>query len=240
MGDNASFWKTLKDNLSPKDENGESWKKNKLGEIISQKNIDTYIKDLDIDTAKKELSKILAWDNKIKNSNGKAIWEDYFKTLKNGADKYIPDLIKNTEDLSKLTSKDLVNANQAARKAALDHNAALKKQTASAKAGKIAMSGLAMAGNMFVDMLITKGIELAVTAIDKYVNRVKYAQEAMEEAQQAIDEAQSKLNNTNQVVTENKKRFLELSNGVDSFSNNRTLSTDEYSEFLSISQKNIL
>lgn len=38
-----------------------------------------------------------------------------------------------------------------------------------------------MAGNMLVMALVTKGIELAANAIDHYVNRAKYAAEAMEE-----------------------------------------------------------
>lgn len=234
FGDNASFWKTLKDNLSPKDENGESWVKNELGEIVSPDNIDSFIAELDIDSAKEKLKEIFAQEELIDSEH---TWEDYFETLEDGGKEYIPDLIKNTEDLSKLTSEDLVNANQAARNTALAHNAALEKQTMSAKAGKIAMSGLAMAGNMFVDMLITKGIELAVTAIDKYVNRVKYAKEAMEEAQQAIDEAQNNLKNVSTTISENKDRFLELSKGVDKFSNNKFLSDDDYAEFLSISQE---
>lgn len=59
----------------------------------------------------------------------------------------------------------------------------------------------------------------------------------MENAQQAIDESQNKLKSVSEVISENKKRFLELSEGVDKFSKNKFLSNEDYSEFLSISQQ---
>ena len=137
--EDISFWDALKNNLAPKNENGESWLKNSLGEIISKENIDSYIAELDLDSAKDKLSEIFDWETDIKN--GDATWQDYFDTLQDGSEHYIPDLIKNTDDLSKLTGEDLVKANQAARNATISHNAALKQQTLGAKAGQVALRG---------------------------------------------------------------------------------------------------
>ena len=95
---------------------------------------------------------------------------------------YIVDLIKNTDDLSKLTGEDLVKANQQARASALAHNEAIKAQTFSAKAGKVALQALAMAGNMLIGWAIIKGIELAATALDNWIHRVEKAEEATREA----------------------------------------------------------
>ena len=81
--------------------------------------------------------------------------------------------------------------------------------------------------------LVTKGIELTASAIDHLVNKSKYAAEAMEEAQQEITDSQNKLKE----VSENKDRFLELAQGVDQFSNNISLSKDDYQEYLDISNK---
>ena len=85
---------------------------------------------------------------------------------------------------------------------------------------------------MIASALIAKGIELAANAIDHYVNRAKYAAEAMEEAQQKISDAQSKLQEVTSTVSDNKDRFLELAQGVDQFSNNVSLSTEDYQEYL--------
>ena len=58
---------------------------------------------------------MLNWQKTIKNSD--KTWQDYYKILGKG-EGYITYLVKNTDDLSNLTSKDLANANQAARNAA--------------------------------------------------------------------------------------------------------------------------
>lgn len=94
-----------------------------------------------------------------------------------------------------------------------------------------------MAGNMLVMALVTKGIELAASAIDHLVNKSKYAAEAMEEAQQEITDSQNKLKEVSDTVSENKDRFLGLAQGVDQFSNNVSLSKDDYQEYLDISNK---
>lgn len=206
--ENVGFWKSLKNNLFSKKD--KDWIKNSLGEIISKENIDRYIVELDLDSAKEKLIDIFDWEGLV-NQNKKT-WQDYFDTLDDD-EKYIVDLIKNTNDLSKLTGEDLVDANQQARIAIIAHNEAIKNSTLAAKAGKIALQGLAIAGNMLATWAILKGIQLATSAIDHFVNRVKYAQEAMKEAQKAIDESQNKLKSANEVISENKKRFLELRQG---------------------------
>lgn len=162
-------------------------------------------------------------------------WQEYFSTLSDGQKRQI-EFVKNN-NLQKTSTEDLVKANQQARASALAHNEAIKAQTFSAKASKVALQALAMAGNMILFAGITKGIELVIQGIDQSINRVKYAQEAMEKAQQAIDESQNKLKSTNETISKNKDRFLELSQGVDRFSKNKFLSDDDYSEFLSISQQ---
>ena len=101
----------------------------------------------------------------------------------------------------------------------------------------MAYKAVAVAANMIITALVVKGIELAANAIDHYVNRAKYAAEAMEEAQQKIDDAQNTLQDMSSTISENKDRFLELSKGVDKFSNNLSLSKDDYEEYLNISNK---
>lgn len=115
--------------------------------------------------------------------------------------------------------------------------AAQKASTVAAKAQSAAYKAVSVAANMIAYALIAKGIQLAADAIDHYVNRAKYAAEAMEEAQQKIDDAQNSLKNMSTTLSENKDRFLELSQGVDKFSKNLRLSEEDYAEYLSISNE---
>lgn len=122
---NVGFWESLKNNLFSKKAD-KDWIKNSLGDIVSKENIDSYIEQLDLETAKEKIVNIFNHETLVKQN--KKSWQDYFDTLDDG-EKYIVDLIKNTDDLSKLTGEDLVKANQQARASALAHNEAIKAQT---------------------------------------------------------------------------------------------------------------
>lgn len=82
--------------------------------------------------------------------------------------------------------------------------------------------------------------KIDISAIKEYNSEIQKGtsyQEAMEEAQQKIDDAQHTLQDMSSSISENKDRFLELSKGVDKFSNNLSLSKDDYEEYLNISNK---
>lgn len=113
----------------------------------------------------------------------------------------------------------------------------LQATAKASKAAKIGMKALATVGSTIASALIAKGIGLAASALDKYINRAKYAKEAMQEAQEAINSSQEDLKALSETLSKNKDRFLELSQGVDKFSNNKFLSDEDYAEFLSISQE---
>lgn len=115
--------------------------------------------------------------------------------------------------------------------------AAEKVSTVSAKALSTTYKALSVTGNMITFALIAKGIQVVSNAIDHFINRAKYAKEAMEEAQRTIDDAQSTLKETTSTVSEIKDRFLELSEGVTSFSKNLRLSEEDYAEYLSLSNQ---
>ena len=141
---------------------------------------------------------------------------------------------------SKNTNKETIALIESAKGATVTNEelvAAQKASTLAAKAQSVAFKAVSMAGNMLVMALVTKGIELAASAIDHLVNKSKYAAEAMEEAQQEITDSQNKLKEVSDTVSENKDRFLELAQGVDQFSNNVSLSKDDYQEYLDISNK---
>ena len=65
--------------------------------------------------------------------------------------------------------------------------------------------------NAGIGLVATFAIGAVIKGLDASINRVKYAQEAMEKAQQAIDESQNKLKSASETISKNKERFLELS-----------------------------
>ena len=132
--------------------------KNKFGKIVSKENIDTYIPQFTSEKASNLAKEIR--EQSIDLADAKEGWEEYFTILKGRNQDYIVDLIKNTDDLSKLTGEDLSNANKKARESAIAHNNALKQQTIGAKAATVATKDLATFGNMLAMWAITKGIIL--------------------------------------------------------------------------------
>lgn len=86
----------------------------------------------------------------------------------------------------------------------------LKSSTVAAKATKITYQALATAGNMLAGFLISKGIEIAATAIDNYVHRVEKANDAMENAISAYSSAKSSLDSINSELDEHMQKISEL------------------------------
>lgn len=115
--------------------------------------------------------------------------------------------------------------------------AAQKASTIAAKAQSAALKGVSIAANLVAYALIAKGIEAAITAIGNYVHRAEYAIKAMEETQEENASSQSDLRESSSTISENRERFLELSKGVDRFSNNVSLSDEDYAEYLDISNQ---
>lgn len=236
--EDIGFWESLNNNLAPKNEKGESWIKNNLGEIISPENIDSYIAELDLNSANEKLQEILMWDANI--NNNEKTWRDYFDTFYDG-EQYIIDTIKKTEDLSKLTGDDLIKANQAARKSALDHNAALQQQTLGAKATSAALKTLSIAGSMIAMFAISEAISFAYKAIDNYIHRIDNLKEATNEAKSEIDSIKSDFSTLSSTTDEVKEKFAELAQGVENLGkanqSHGTLSVDDYGEFLDLSNQ---
>lgn len=226
------FWKGFKKNLS------KNFARNSLGEIVSSENIDSYIAELDLDGAKKELEKIFNWDK-----TGKP-WDEYFKKLGEGKD-YIKDLIKSTGDLSKLEGQDLVDACNKARKTVIAQNQELANTSLKAKASQAALKGLSMAGNMLAGIGIAFATEAIFNGLDYLINYEEKQKEVVEHAKATTQEAADSIKNLKEETSDTSARASELSTeyanlvqGVDPFTNeNKRLSTDDYERFLDINNQ---
>lgn len=196
FNEDVSFGESLKHNLFPKKEDIQS-------KLID---IDSVLPKIDENQA----SEILNFIKSIEDGTNEVA--ESFQTLYDTKDKnkqWIAQYAQETQGQIR-TIEGVIEANQAARKAAIDHNNALKQQTLSFKAATAASKAFAIAGNMLAFWAISKGIQLAATAFDNYIHKVEKAKEAMEEAVSAYDSAKSSLQNINSELDENNKKIDEL------------------------------
>ena len=230
-----SFKKALKTAFSVPIKKDNSWIKNEFGEIVDKENIDSYIPQLVKEDASNLAQKIR--EQSIAVANAKDGWEDYFAQLKGKNQGYIIDLIKNTDDLSKLTGEDLVKANQQARASALAHNEVIKAQTLSAKAGTVALKALSIAGNMIAMWAISKGLELAVKGIDELAHSAEHCAERVDDLMSNYKSTTSTLHDNAKAISELSDRYDKLSKGVGKLGNNISLTEEEFEEYHSITSK---
>ena len=141
-------------------------------------------------------------------SEGKTSWQNLFDTLPEG-EKHFAQLGQQMEDQI-ITEEGVIKANQEARASALAHNEAIKAQTLSAKASKVALQALATVGNILAGFIITKALQAAVTAFDNYIHRVEKANEAMQDAVNEYESAKSSLESINSELEEQNKKIDDL------------------------------
>lgn len=106
-----------------------------------------------------------------------------------------------------------------------------------AKKASIGMKALAMAGNMIAMFAISEVISLVVTGFDTLIHRVDNAKDALEEFNSSVKEQKDNLSTQESWINENGKRFEELSQGIDEFGHNVSLTTDEFSEYKDMTSK---
>ena len=124
------------------------------------------------------------------------------------------------------------------REAQIKNGEVIEKVGLKTKLASAGMNALSMAGNMLIGMAVTAGIQLIVTGLDNIINRTEKLIEAGNKAKQTISDIGDSYNTKQNTVSTNKDRYVELSQGVDNATNqNLSLTTDQYSEFLSISKQ---
>lgn len=180
--------------------------------IVKKKDIEPFLTDLSIfdgyddKAATKDFRNIKQHRNEVNKK--KASWDDYFKGL-NENQKWQEKLITETDgDISNINQ--LKEAQAGAAQAAAEHNLQLKNLTLSAKAGKVALGALKMVGNAALMAGVTMAISFVVKQFDNYINRIKYAKEALEESKAAYDNTGKEIDDLNTQLQDCNKQIQEL------------------------------
>jgi chromosome segregation ATPase len=113
---------------------------------------------------------------------------------------------------------------------------------AATKALSVAKKATSVIGGMFVTTAITAGVSLLISGIVKLVDNVHESDEEIKEAaanaKKAIDDIKSSFDELESTTNDIKEKYAELAQGVDLLTNkNLTLSTDDYNEFLDLSNQ---
>lgn len=112
--------------------------------------------------------------------------------------------------------------------------ASIDTMSFSAKAGKVALQALALAGNMIAMWAISKGLELAIKGIDELAHSAEHCKERVDELMSNYQSALDKANSNAKTIEDLAGRYEELSNGVNNLGENVSLTADEYLEYNNI------
>lgn len=86
----------------------------------------------------------------------------------------------------------------------------IKSMGSSSKAAAIGMKALSIASNMIVGMVVIKVVELVATAINNYANRIKYAQEGLDEFNNTVSQSKKDLATQEEWIKEHGKNYSGL------------------------------
>ena len=175
----------------------------------------------------KDIQSINAMNQAMKNGSTMAqAWQMHMTGCTAAAKQQAKQCLINKGNLSDLTSE-------------------LNQNTASAKAGQVALRGLAIAGNMLAMWGISVAIQTAVKWIDKFVHSAEYAEKAIKSATDSAKSFSDAIKDIQQETVDMEKsidsiidRYAKLSQGVNTFTNeNISLPTEQYEEFLGLNKQ---
>lgn len=208
-----------------------------FGEVIDRINdrkadIDGLVltKGIDKKEAKKQVGSI--WSYLGKDEHKDALTGEFtaFKELMEETGLGADELAKQVGGVSK-SVLDYAKSDDVAKLSTEGFKASIGNLSIGAKAGQVALKGLAIAGNMVASFLAVFAFQAVITGIDNYIHRVDNAKDALEEFNSSVKEQKDNLSTQESWINENGKRFEELSQGIDEFGHNVSLTTDEFSEY---------
>lgn len=168
--------------------------------------VDKLIPKIDENKASKILEVIKSIENGT-NEEIKSLQELYDTGDK--TNQWIAEYGQSTKDQIRST-EGVIKANQQARASALAHNEAIKAQTFSAKAGKVALQALAMAGNMIAMWGITEvisAIHSCITASDRLQESAKDLGSQFSSTKSDIEGYKSRINDLRQTISDSSSSY---------------------------------
>lgn len=227
--------------------------------IVTKRSIQGQMKDLSVYDnfdASNLLTGIQNVDAKVQA--GKGHWADYYKEVnKKPGMEWVKDFIQ-SNDVAEMGLDDVIAAQETARLGAVNYNNALKSTLTTTKLMGAAMKVVSFAGNMLIGAGISLAVEAAIKGIDNLIHRSEKLIEAGKQADENISNAissyqekvssiqdlgkqvadnPSSINTTAKAIDSLAEKYTKLHLGVKADGSNSTLSTDEYSEFLNISNQ---
>ena len=136
-------------------------------------------------------------------------FDSYFKKLDEKGKGYIADYVKENQNQIYVT-EDVIEASERARQKQIAHNEVVQQSTLAFKASKVAMQGLAMAGNMIAMWAITEVVGLAVNKFDELHVTVEESRESLENLKQEYSDIESQMQSLNDELSSTQQRIQEL------------------------------
>lgn len=194
-------------------------------------NIETY-DTFNSDKATGILSHLQQIQTQVDNNT--ITWDDYYKSLKAKPDLQWQEEFVKTTNLQTASTQDVINAQKAARDAAIAHNNSLKQLTIGAKVSKAALNGLALAGNMLASFLVGLVIQKVVSYFYDLAHATEKAIEKANELTSAYNETAKSGKDNLTKLTSLTEEFSTLSKGVDENGKNAALTATEYERYKEI------
>lgn len=208
-----------------------------FGEVIDRINdrkadIDGLVltKGIDKKEAKKQVGSI--WSYLGKDEHKDALTGEFtaFKELMEETGLGADELAKQVGGVSK-SVLDYAKSDDVAKLSTKGFKASIGNLSIGAKAGQVALKGLALAGNMVVGILAGFVISKAIEGLDNLVHAADNAKESAESFSSSFSSMNDEFSSNDDKLSDLQKKYDELSKGVNSLGENVSLTTDQYDEY---------
>lgn len=208
-----------------------------FGEVIDRINdrkadIDGLVltKGIDKKEAKKQVGSI--WSYLGKDEHKDALTGEFtaFKELMEETGLGADELAKQVGGVSK-SVLDYAKSDDVAKLSTEGFKASIGNLSIGAKAGQVALKGLALAGNMVVGILAGFVISKAIEGLDNLVHAADNAKESAESFSSSFSSMNDEFSSNDDKLSDLQKKYDELSKGVNSLGENVSLTTDQYDEY---------
>lgn len=197
-----------------------------------------------------DIFKSLSGDFNLENIFGKQLIDKSATNYIQSVFDQINDGSLNVDTLAKSTSKldkelvSYIKTSESGTRSTEDFNehitksgTSLTKLSVTSKLAKVGVAALNATLTMGASLLAGLVLEKAISWFDDLIHKTENLADAAQTAIAKIQDLKDEFKNNKQYVDDNAQRFAQLSQGTNELGDNRSLSTDDYEEFLAISNK---